>query len=656
MQELRPRRQEQKQQKPTPMKKPPPPPGELPLKEPIRWAPKTRAGRISKPPQRFAYTATQGFDYSNEQAKVKEQSKATMVSALTAEWSNKTTRQREATYHLLQGADYDAGTIETDNPLDLLLFAASKADPNTFKWHEAMRQPDWEGFMAAAAKEVKELEEHQTWKLIPRKLAQKLGKKVLDGTWVFRCKPLPDVTIKKLKARYCVRGDQQVAGIDYFETYAPVVNWSTVRLLLVLSIIEGLQSVQVDYNNAFAQATLDEDIFVEIPKGFEPKEGPPDQVLKLQKTLYGLVQAPRAFYEHLGKNLSKRGFRPSEHDPCLWLHEDMVCLVYVDDCIFSAKDKSKIDVMLKDLSKDLELTIEGDVSAFLGIQIEKTAGGFKLTQPGLIKRVIEATGLQDANPDHTPAANVPLGTDTEGELCNEDWEYASVVGMLMFLAQNSRPDIAFATHQCARFTHAPKASHAKAVKRIVRYLKGTSDKGIIMKPSGDLGVDCYVDADFAGLYGVEDSQDPICAKSRTGYVITLSDCPLMWASKMQSEISVATMEAEYCALSTSIRDLIPLRRLVREVCTALLGERAQKARMFSKVFEDNNGALALARAPSLTPRSKHYAIKYHFFKEYVRKGEIKLFKIETEKQLADIFTKGLVKDTFVKIRKLLMGW
>ena len=177
-----------------------------------------------------------------------------------------------------------------------------------------------------------------------------------------------------------------------------------------------------------------------------------------------------------------------------------------------------------------------------------------------------------------------------------------------------------------------------------------------MQPKYKLSVDCYVDADFAGLYGSEDSQNSICAKSRTGYVLLLADCPLMWVSKLQSEIASSTMESEYIALSQAMRDLIPIRRLLQLICDTVLLSQSNNARMYSSVFEDNNGALTLARAPRITPRTKHYAIKYHFFRENVIQGDIKLYKVESSKQRADIFTKGLVQQIHETIRKLLMGW
>jgi hypothetical protein len=175
-------------------------------------------------------------------------------------------------------------------------------------------------------------------------------------------------------------------------------------------------------------------------------------------------------------------------------------------------------------------------------------------------------------------------------------------------------------------------------------------------PNKELAVDCYVDADFAGLWNHEDDQDPLCVKSRTGYVLMLANCPLVWVSKLQTEVAVSTMEAEYVALSQAMRDLIPLRELVKEVSVALGKNAIVSGRTYSKVFEDNNGALTLATVPRMTPRSKHIAVKYHFFRSHVRKGDLKVIKVETTNQIADIMTKGLPKESFQKLRKLLAGW
>ena len=153
--------------------------------------------------------------------------------------------------------------------------------------------------------------------------------------------------------------------------------------------------------------------------------------------------------------------------------------------------------------------------------------------------MIKYVGLQEAKPKSTPANTTPLGSDKDGDPFNEEWSYPAAVGMLLYLSSNTRPDIQFAVHQVARFSHSPKQSHGQAVKRIIRYLLATKTKGIQFQPDLKAGLDCYVDADFAGLYGYEDDQDPVSVKSRTGFVLTLFGCPIIWSSKLQTEITLS---------------------------------------------------------------------------------------------------------------------
>ncbi len=229
--------------------------------------------------------------------------------------------------------------------------------------------------------------------------------------------------------------------------------------------------------------------------------------------------------------------------------------------------------------------------------------------------------------------------------------------MLLYLSSNSRPDIQFAVHQCARFTHSPRASHAQAIKQIAKYLAGTKTRGLTFSPDPNVKLDCYVDADFAGLWKHEDDQDPVCVKSRTGYVFTLAGCPVSWSSKLQTEIALSTLEAEYIALSTAMREFLPMHRLLRELGKEMKLKLEQKGLLHSVIFEDNNGCLGLATAPKLTPRTKHIAVKYHFFKDHIGEDKgIQIVKIESEFQKADIFTKGLPMVDFERIRRLMMGW
>jgi hypothetical protein len=331
----------------------------------------------------------------------------------------------------------------------------------------------------------------------------------------------------------------------------------------------------------------------------------------------------------------------------------------VDDCLFFAKDQKKIDEVLESIKKSgLQFMIEDDAFTFLGVELKKHDDGtVEFLQKALISKVLSSCNMLECNTKSTPANQTPLGSDVQGPAFDRSFDYASVVGMMMYLSSNSRPDIQFAVHQCARFTHSPKRSHGEAILRICRYLQGTKDKGLRFTPTETLKLDCYCDADFAGLYNVENHQDPVCVKSRTGFCLTLGDCPLLWVSKLQSEIALSTTEAEYIALSQAIRELIPMRTLFQEVGDALNLKCAQPTILHSTVFEDNNGALAQATSPKLTPRTKHIAVKYHHFRSKIGPDNgIIIQRIDTNEQKADIFTKGLGAQQFAYIRKLVMGW
>ena len=231
-----------------------------------------------------------------------------------------------------------------------------------------------------------------------------------------------------------------------------------------------------------------------------------------------------------------------------------------------------------------------------------------------------------------------------------------LIGKLNFLKKSTRPDIAYAVHQCARFQIDPKESHAKAVKRIGRYLLDTRDQGYIIRPD-DLMLECYADADFSGNWRRDIAeQDTSTAQSRTGFVILFAGCPLIWGSRLQTEIALSTTEAEYIALSTALRETIPLINLLQELKDMKFIDEAKAPIIHCKAFEDNSGALELAKSPKMRPRTKHINIKYHHFRSYVSSGAITLHKVSTENQIADIFTKPLSYPLFSKLRTTLLRW
>lgn len=432
----------------------------------------------------------------------------------------------------------------------------------------------------------------------------------------------------------------------------------------------NLHTRSVDFQNAFCQAKQDTPLYIELPKHYKVRgREHEDLVLDLQKSLYGTVTAPKQFYEHIDAGMRSEGFVPSKSDPCLYIHKEhqVMVLQYVDDQIYIAKDPKYIDLHVASLRKKgflLTMEPDEDMFAFLGIDVKRTDGKVELTQHGLIEKFLKYTGLDDSKALPTPAAANPLGSDKDGDPYTEGWNYASAVGMLLYISSNTRPDIQFAVHQCARFTHSPKQSHAQAIKRIGRYLRGTMDddgkfKGLILEPDLSQGLDCYVDSDYAGLFGYEDDQDPVSVKSRTGFTLTLFGCPLLWSSKLQTDIALSSTAAEYIAFSAAMRELIPMRRLVEELGQVMSLDIAQPSLVCSTVFEDNTGCLALVKCTKMSPRNKYLALKYHFFRSSlgIKNGNGILAKyIRSEVQKADIFTKSLPEKDFLRIRLLVMGW
>lgn len=434
--------------------------------------------------------------------------------------------------------------------------------------------------------------------------------------------------------------------------------------MMILAAKQGLCTAQADITAAFVHADLEDDVYVEQPKGWTYGD---NYVLKLNKSVYGLRQSSRNFFQHLTKALAKLNFVPSDHDPCLFIGKTVTIIVYVDDILLFSKSDDDINKVIANLrDQEIQIRREGTAEGFLGVAVERIHDGnfhmIKMTQEGLTKRVVEALGLCSlySTPISTPAESAPLPKDVNGAPASENFNYAAVVGMMLYLSGHTRPDIAFAVHQCARYTFCPTRRHEKALIRIGRYLKGTMKRGMTLKPTSEPRVDCYPDADFAGLYGHEDNQDPHCARSRTGFVILAFGCPILWKSKLQTEIALSTMEAEYIAISTACRDLFPVVDLIRELCRVTGMDTTFKSKIYVKIHEDNVGALRLGKLEPrrMTPRSKHYAIKYHWFRTHVAdpSKRIQLTKIDTANQLGDIFTKGLTRASFEHLRCSLMGW
>jgi hypothetical protein len=553
-------------------------------------------------------------------------------------------------------------------------FFAYPAAPNfgdTLTQSAMLKAPDQSNFVQAQAPEITGLHSsgvfsyHRIDTLPPRA-------KLLNAIWSYRRKRTPAGVLQKYKARICTDGSQQQYGVDYWETYAPVVSWSTVRLLLTLASIHGWHSSQIDFAQAFTQPPIAENIYMRIPQGWyvhdselkqhnNPKFRDVEHYIKLEKSLYGIKQAARVWFHHLEPGLLKLGFQASEVDPCLFYREDCIVALYVDDCLLFSPDQAVINQVISTLQLDYQIGAQGTVQDFLGINISTDVdGATHFTQPGLITSILQDLNLQDCHKKYTPAISV-LHPDHGGHARCETWNYRSILGKLNYLAQMTRPDISMAVHNCARFTTAPTYLHEQAIKRIGRYLYTTSTRGLIYRPTPDGNLDMFVDADFAGTWHKEFSHLRDCVMSRTGFVILYHGCPIHWGSKLQTEIALSTTEAEYIALSTSSRELIPIRRLLRELTLYSplkpLVKHPPGQLPPSTIYEDNASCIAIATKDNHhKPRTKHISLKYHHFKDYLKSGALHIVKVPSAANLADIFTKPLTQVIHERLRSGMMGW
>ena len=334
------------------------------------------------------------------------------------------------------------GTI---NECHHLVFATISPNNDVFTLSQMLKLKDIKDFALAMVKEINDHESRDHWELVERKTLPS-GTKTILSVWAFKRKRHPDGRIYKHKARLNAHGGMQRWGVDYWETYAPVVNWISVRLLMILTILHKLETKSIDFVLAFPQAELKRDVYMELPYGFH--FGAKGQyVLKLKRNLYGLADASLNWFNKLTSGLESEGFVRSEIDQCVFIREDCIILVYVDDMIAIAKKKEVLDKLVDNLKrKNYILTDEGSLSKYLGVDVlyDKN-GGFELVQPFLIERVLDVLGIKtsegNCNTRPTPAVKPLLHKDLEGLPRNNTWNYRTAIGMLTYLQGTTRPDV-----------------------------------------------------------------------------------------------------------------------------------------------------------------------------------------------------------------------
>jgi len=502
-------------------------------------------------------------------------------------------------------------------------------EPYTFK--QASSKPEW---IEAMHHEYKALISNQTWTLCPRPSHHN----VVRNKWVYKIKQKQDGSVDRYKARLVANGYDQLGGVDFYETFSPVVKTATIRLLLALAVQFDWQIKQLDVSNAFLHGVLGEEVYMEQPQGFIHPSFP-HYVCRLHKSIYGLKQAPRAWFTRLSQALLNLGFNGSQVDSSLFLyHADSVhifLLVYVDDIILTGNHEETMNVLIAKLKVDFAMKDLGPLGYFLGIQAIRDTNGLHLRQTKYIIDLLNRTHMAESKPYRAPCTAGSKMSKYDGEVLLDPTEYRTIVGALQYVTL-TRPDIAYSVNQLCRHMHVPTYVHFTAAKRVLRYLKGTLTSGLHYC-KGPIHLNAYCDADWAG--------NPDDRRSTTGYGVFLGPNLISWSAKKQHIVSRSSTEAENRSLSLTASELFWLRMLMRELHIALPCPPT--------IWCDNSGALALASNPVFHARTKHIEVDIHFIREKVTNRDIQLRYLSTIEQVADIFTKGHTADRFCYVRDKL---
>lgn len=501
--------------------------------------------------------------------------------------------------------------------------------PQNFR--AACASADARFWRTAIAKELQAHSENNTWSLV----SLPAGRRAIGCRWVFTIKDTSSPPL--YKARLVAQGFRQIHGIDYGETFSPVVRYESIRVLFALAAQFGLAIHQMDVTTAFLNGDLDEEIYMQVPDGVSASPG---MVCKLNKSLYGLKQAPLCWNNKINHVLLHLGFHRSSvefgiYSKRVGTHVVLVAL-YVDDLLILSNQTHLIQTVKSQLSANFKMKDLGLVSTFLGMQISQSSTQVSVHLHHYLSSFLAEFNMSDCNSVTTPLPSnfdsVPNGTILSP---TEASRYRTMVGKLLFAANTVRFDLAYATSVLSRFIREPHANHLAAAKHVLRYIKGNLDLGLVYTPQKVCDLVGYCDSDWA--------HDKIDRKSVTGYTFTMSGAAVTWRSTKQKTVAQSSSEAEYMALGEAVKESLWLKQLLEQI-----GLKAKKP---IKIYEDNQGAIALSSHPSNHSRTKHIDIRHHFIRDHVAKQDCEIEPIRTDEMIADVLTKNLGRIKFSKFVK-----
>lgn len=511
------------------------------------------------------------------------------------------------------------------------LYLMGVEEPANFR--EASKDRNWKRAMTA---ELESIEKNHTWSLteLPP------GEKVIGLKWIFKLKKDAEGNIIKYKARLVAKGYTQEHGIDFDEVYAPVTRLETVRLLLAMAAKNKWQVHHMDVKTAFLNGEVKENVFVAQPDGYE-KEGKEHLVYKLRKALYGLRQAPRAWYAKLNQCLTELGFKRCPYENAVYTKGEgdqcLIIAVYVDDILITGARVESIGEFKKQMGDKFDMTDLGKLSYYLGIEVEQGEHCIKLKQSGYATKILEKAGMGGCNPTKFPMDPKECVSKDEQGKAIDTTMFKSLVGGLRYLV-NTRPDIAYPVGVISRYMERPTMVHLNAAKRIMRYIKGTIHFGLVYtRCSGNNFITGFSDSDMGGSFDDR--------RSTGGMAYYLNESLISWVSQKQRCVALSTCEAEFMAATAAACQGIWLRNVLNQITAGDVGPVT--------LYIDNKSAIDLAKNPVFHGRSKHIDVRYHFIRECVERGDIIVKYVSSNKQRADCLTKALTTVKFEQMRGLL---
>ena len=511
-------------------------------------------------------------------------------------------------------------------------------DPTTYEC--AIKAPDADFWQRAMTKEFGSLEDNGTWELVDLPS----GRSAIKNRWVYVTMPITGGETKghvrgndkDYKARLVAKGFTQIAGIDYEETFAPVVRLDSLRLLLSLAATYDWEIHHVDIKSAYLNGLLDEEIYMEQPKGFEIP-GKEDKVCRLRKAIYGLKQAGRQWHEHLQDSLRSFGFgKLISGDVSIFSKHDeegdiTIILVYVDDMAIFGSCK-QIQAVKEFIGSRYKYTDLGEIKQFLGLHITRDRSKRTLTidQTQYIQRILTRFDMTTCRPVCTPLdPNTTLVANPEKESDSRlTSRYQQIIGSLMYAMLGTRPDICFAVNRLSQYGANPTHEHLLAAQHVLQYLSATRCRKLVYGKNDSTELIGYSDSDWAG-----DRDD---RRSTTGYTFILSGGAIAWATQKQRTVALSSTEAEYMALTETAKHA--------QWTVSLLQQLSFDLDLPIDMFTDSEGAQAIAANNVYHKRTKHIDIKYHYIREKILDGTVCVNEVGSKSNLADIFTKPISRD------------